>query len=272
MYQKHFNLVEMPFEIAPNPRFLFMTPQHREAIGKCEYIIRQRGGLVVIYGEIGMGKTTIARRLYDSLRDDSKYKVAQLFTPAVKTETAFLRAIMEEFGAPLKRSYALSLRAFQEFILKSRKEGKNLVLIVDEAQKLNNRTMDVLHTLLNFESNTEKFLQIVLIGQMELATNIDKIPAVKSRVAAFAPLANLNSDDTNEMIGFRWNTASSARSSHPFNNDALQAIFKHSKGLPRGINQLCHESLLRAYAAGVSVVDGNMVEDAAVDLRLVEVK
>jgi general secretion pathway protein A len=268
MYQTYFNLVEMPFKITPDPRFLYMTPQHREAIGKCEYNIKERGGLVVIYGAIGMGKTTIARHLYDSLRDEPNYKVAQLITPALKTETAFLRAIMEEFDAPLKRSYALSLSGFQDYILEAKEKGQNLVLIVDEAQKLNMRMLDVLHTLLNFESNTEKFLQIVLIGQLELAGIIDRIPAIKSRVAAFAPLENLNSDDTNEMIAFRWNIASNGKSSHPFNDKALEAIFQLSNGLPREINKLCNESLLSAYDAQEKAIDANMVIDAAKELRL----
>lgn len=268
MYQKHFNLLEMPFKITPDPRFLYMTPQHREAIGKCEYNIKERGGLVVIYGAIGMGKTTIARHLYDSLRDEPNYEVAQLITPALKTETAFLRAIMEEFGAPLKRSYALSLSGFQDYILEQKETGKNLVLIVDEAQKLNMRMMDVLHTLLNFESNTEKFLQIVLIGQLELADAVDRNPAIKSRVAAFAPLKKLTVDDANEMIAFRWNIASNGKSSHPFNDKALEAIYMLSGGLPREINKLCHESLLSAFDGSVTAVDANMVIDAAKELRL----
>lgn len=268
MYKDYFKLDEMPFKITPDPRFMYNTPQHREAIAKCEYIVKERGGLVVIYGAIGMGKTTIARRLYDSLRDEPDYLVAQLVTPAVKTETAFLRAIMDEFNAPLKRSYALSLRAFQDFIADSKDEEKNLVLIIDEAQKLNRRMFDVLHTLLNFESNTEKFLQIILIGQNELAENIDRIPAIKSRVAGFANLQNLTADDTNDMVAFRWAIASNSKSSHPFNTKAMEAIYMLSDGLPREINKLCHEGLLRAFVAESDVVDADMIIDAAKELRL----
>lgn len=268
MYQTYFNLTEMPFKITPDPRFLYMTPQHREAIGKCQYNIKERGGLVVIHGAIGMGKTTIARHLYDSFRDDPSYRVAHLVTPAVKTETAFLRYIVDEFDAPMKRSYALTLTAFQDYIVFAKEKGLNLVLIVDEAQKLTPRLFDVLHTLLNFESNTEKFLQIVLIGQLELADNIDRIPAIKSRVAGFAPLHNLGMDDTSEMIAFRWNTASGGKSSHPFNEKALEAIYMLSDGLPREINKLCHESLLTAFDVQEKVVTADMVLDAAKELRL----
>lgn len=268
MYLEHFKLKEMPFKLTPDPRFLYMTPQHEDALERCQYVIAERGGLVAIYGDIGMGKTTVARRLLELTEENPKCKVATLITPAVKTETAFLRAIMDEFGVAPKRSYYLSLVAFQDFIAEAAARGENVVVIIDEAQKLTSRMLDVVHTLLNFESNTEKFLQIVLIGQNELATNLDKVPAVKSRVAIFGQLRNLMPDDAREMIAFRWHTASAGKSSHPFTEDALEAIYALSKGLPREINKLCHESLVSAANISSAEVTSEMVKDAAAQLRL----
>lgn len=269
MYQEHFGLNEMPFKITPDPRFLFPTIQHKEVLAKCKSVISEHRGLVAVYGDIGMGKTTVARYLMDEFRDDEKTLITMLITPALKTETAFLNAVMAGFDIPAKRSYAKSLYTFHEFIAQSAREGKNLVVIIDEAQKLTARMFDVIHSLLNFESNTEKFLQVVLIGQNELATNLDKVPNIKSRVAVFGQLSSLTPDDAREMIAFRWQIASGAKSSDPFTDKALDLIYRYSRGLPREVNKLCHETLLRAAHDESKTVSEDMVEDAAVDLRLV---
>lgn len=270
MYLDYYKLKEMPFKISPDPRFLYMTPQHSDALERCQFVINERGGLVVIYGAIGMGKTTIARRLLDITQENPSNQVAMLITPALNTKQALLRAIMSEFDVPQKRSYDRSLSAFQDFILGKVREGKNLVLIIDEAQELTPKMFGVIHTLLNFESNTEKFLQIVLIGQNELATHIDQMKAIRSRVGVFGSLQNLMPEDTNEMIAFRWHIASAAKSSHPFSETALEAIYKYSKGLPREINKLCHESLLNAMIAQTHEVSADMVAEAAKELRIAE--
>lgn len=267
-YKSYFGLTEMPFNISPNPRFLFKTPQHTEALNKCQYVVEERGGLAVVYGNIGMGKTTIARHLHDIFEESGKYTVASLVTPALRTQMSFLQAIMHEFDVQPKRSYYTSLVAFNEFMLKTHKDGKGCVVIVDEAQKFTPSLMDVVHTLLNYESNTEKFLQIILIGQLELSALIDAIPPIKSRVAIFSELEPLNLDDTRDMIAFRWHTASGGKRSDPFTEDALQRIFEYSKGLPREINKLCHESLMVACAQGEQQVTDKMVDDAALEVHL----
>lgn len=269
---EHFKLKEEPFKITPNPRYLYMAPQHVLAIDKCQYVISNRGGLVVIYGEVGMGKTTIARQLVSKLEDEDNYLVASLITPALKSENALLRAIMDEFKVPFKRSYYLSLTAFQDFTLEAHEAGQNLVIVIDEAQKLTPKMLDTLHTLLNFESNTEKFLQIVLIGQKELAENIDKFRPIKSRVAIFGELTPLTEDDSNDLISFRWQTATGAKAEHPFEPDALHAIYQYSGGIPREIIKLCNESLMVAFDRGLNLIDKEMIKEAAKDLRLEIVK
>lgn len=264
MYKEHFKLFEMPYKITPDPRFLYMSPQHREALETCNYAIDERDGLVVIYGSVGMGKTTIARRLLTLVQEKENCKVAMLVTPALKTETAFLSAIMREFDLTPKRSYAQSLISFFEYIAEERaKNNMNIVVIIDEAQKLTPRMLDVVHSLLNFESNTEKFIQLVLIGQKELSANIDRVQAIKSRVAMFGELSPITRDDTADLVAFRWHMATNGKQSAPFTEEALDAIHFMSGGLPRDIVKLCHVSLLSTANRGGNEVDVDDVRAAA---------
>lgn len=269
-FTKFYGLVEMPFNISPDPSFLFRTAQHTGAIEKCLYIVNDHRGLVAVYGNVGMGKTTIARLLYQRLQDTPKTEVAMLITPALNTKQALLRAIMSEFDVPQKRSYDLSLMAFQDFIIEKASGGINLVAIIDEAQELTPSMFSVIHSLLNFESDTQKFLQIVLIGQNELADHIDKIKQIKSRVAMFGQLKPLTFDDAKEMVAFRWQVASAGKSSDPFSDEAIGKIFSFSHGLPRDINKLCHESLSEAMSQEVHTVTAAHVITAAEELRLQE--
>lgn len=267
LYLEHFKLKELPFKIGPDPRFLHMTQQHEDALAKCLLTVQERSGIVMVYGDVGMGKSTIARRLSEVI-NSKDCKVAGLLNPSLMTEAAFLKAIMSAFDIKTMRSYADSLNAFQDFMLASYEEGVNLVLIIDEAQKLTPKMLGVLHALHNFESNTDKFMQMVLIGQNELRTNIEKLPNFKSRVVRFARLSNLSPDDTRELIAFRWHAASSGKSSHPFDDAALDAIYVASRGLPREINKLCHEGLLTAFDSGAQVVTAPIINEAARDLLL----
>lgn len=266
MYQQHFNLVEIPFSISPDPRYLFLTAQHKEALAKCQYIVSQKGGLAVIYGGIGTGKTTIARRLFQVLRDDPTLEVAMLVTPDLKTDTALLRRVMAEFKVQPKRSHATSLDEFQKFATDAFAHDKNLVVLIDEAQQMTPQMLEVIRIFLNFESDTAKFIQIVLLGQNELAGVLDKISAVKSRVAMFGALSSLTKEDTEQMIAFRWEAAGGTQ--HPFTPDALDTLFLLSKGLPREICKLCNESLIKAFVEGKTEVSAQMVKSAAKELRL----
>ncbi len=269
MYLEHFGLAEAPFSISPDPRYLFLTPQHKEALAKCQYIISQKGGLAVIYGDIGTGKTTIARRLFQVLKEDPKQEVAMLITPDLKTDTAFLRRVMAEYNVQPKRSHALSVAEFQNFATGAFLKDKNLVLLVDEAQQMTPQMMEVVRIFLNFESDNAKFLQVVLLGQNELATILDKMPAIKSRVAMFGALSSLTREDMEAMIEFRWKAAGGT-SKHPFSTEALSALYELSHGLPREINKLCNESILRAFVRGQSEVTADMVRSAAHELRMAE--
>lgn len=266
MYKDHFGLAEMPFSISPDPRFLYLTPQHREALAKAQYIVDQKGGLAVIYGDVGHGKTTVARRLHQVFRENPDIHIALLITPDLKTDSALLRSVMAEYGVPARRSHALSLAAFQEFALNAYTENKNVVLMIDEAQQMTPKMMELIRVFLNFETDTEKFIQVLLFGQNELATSLDKMPAIKSRVAMFGALTNLTRQDMEAMVDYRWKAAGGDK--HPFSTEAFDLIYELTKGRPRDVNKLANESLIRAFVTEAHDVTADMVRDAAKELRL----
>jgi general secretion pathway protein A len=266
MYTEHFGLAELPFSISPDPRYLYLTPQHREALAKTQYIVNQKGGLAVIYGDVGHGKTTVARRLYHLFKEDQKIQTALLITPDLKTDSALLRRVMAEFGVPPRRSHALSLAAFQDFAAKAFAQDTTLVLMVDEAQQMTSRMMELIRVFLNFETDTQKFLQILLLGQNELATTLDKMPAIKSRVAMFGALTNLTRHDMEAMFDFRWKAAGGTQ--HPFSAEALDVLYDLSRGRPREVNKLANESLIRAFVSEQNEVSPEMVRGAAHELRM----
>jgi general secretion pathway protein A len=159
------------------------------------------------------------------------------------------------------------LSAFQEFAAKAFAEDRTLVLMVDEAQQLTPRMIELIRVFLNFETDTQKFIQVLLFGQNELATTLDRMPAIKSRVAMFGALTNLTRQDMEAMIDFRWKAAGGT-TPHPFTTEALDALYNLSRGRPREVNKLANESLIRAFVAELHEVDADMVQGAARDLRL----
>src|SRR5437870_996344 len=136
MYESFFGLHEAPFSISPDPRFFFLSSQHKEALAKCQYAVQERMGLAVIYGDVGTGKTTIARRLFQTFSDKTDYKTAMIISPGLRTENALMREVMKEFGVATKRSFADSRAAFQAFLTQQFAEGKTVVLMIDEAQTI----------------------------------------------------------------------------------------------------------------------------------------
>jgi general secretion pathway protein A len=165
MYEAYFNLKERPFSISPDPRFFYLTSQHKEALTNCQYMITNRVGPVYVHGDVGTGKTTIARRLYQQLLDDPTYILAMIISPNLKSSNALLRLIMKEFNVKTDKKYENSLTLFGEFLQDSAGKGKVPVLFIDEAQLLKPDMLELVRFLLNFETNTQKLLQIVLFGQ-----------------------------------------------------------------------------------------------------------
>ena len=268
MYESFFGLEERPFSISPDPRFFFLSSQHKEALAKCQYAVQERMGLAVIYGDIGTGKTTIARRLFQIFSDNPDYSTAMLVSPSLKTENALLREIMKEFGVSTQRSFADSRAAFQAFLTQQFKQNRTVVLMLDEAQGIRSANFELIRALLNFETDRQKLLNIILLGQNELARKLDARPELKSRVTIFGALTSLSRDDTERMIRFRYQV--SGGEALPFDKEAIDAIFRYAKGLPRMICTLCNTALTKAFVQGRRTVNAHLMREAAEEMRLPE--
>jgi len=262
---KYFHLNESPFRIGPDPRFLYLSEQVKEAIAKCEYMARERIGPIYISGPIGSGKTSILRRLYEQFVNDEKYVVALLISPNLRSSNAFLRVVMESFQVKAERAYDQSLRNFEAFLLGLHKEKKTPILLVDEAQNLTRDTLKLVHYLLNFETATTKLLQIVLAGQEELATRILRYRELASRMFPIAINA-MSVEELRDMIRFRWMVAGGQEL--PFEDDAFKVIFAYSKGLPRDAIKVCDEVLRDLQAKNQKKATPQQVEEISKELNL----
>ena len=269
MYESYFNLKEKPFSISPDPRFIYLTAQHQEALAKVQYAISQRMGVSAIYGDIGAGKTSLARRLWVLYADDPTYNFAMMVHPNFPSTFQFVKEIRREFGLDKPpRSLSDALDELQEFLLTEHTKGKTTILIIDEAQNLKPSNYETLRQLLNFETNTQKLLQIALFGQNELASKIDRQPELKDRITLFGALTNLTYDDAVALIEFRWKVAGGGKP--PFDTGALEALFKYSKGLPRKISKIADNALIRAMSAEVRSINKDIIDHVASEVRLTE--
>jgi general secretion pathway protein A len=265
---EYFGISESPFRIGPDPRFLYLSDQVREALAKCEYMARERIGPIYIYGPIGSGKTSILRRLHELLSQDQSKQVAYLISPNVKTANAFLRMILEGFGVKTERSYDQSLRNFETFLADRYHTHGTPVLLVDEAQNLNRDTLKLIHYLLNFETATTQLLQVILVGQEELATRILRYPELASRMFPIAINA-MSADELRKMLAFRWLVAGGRQNPFPESDEQLyRVLFGYSKGLPRDAVKLCDEVLRDLVVKGQRTASADQVEAIARELNL----
>ena len=270
MYAQFFGLSQDPFSIAPDPHYLFMSERHREALAHLLYGLDGGGGFVLLSGEVGTGKTTVCRCFLEQIPDNCN--VAYIFNPKL-TVPELLASICDEFhiptldGSSSSKNYTDSLNTF---LLNAHAEGKNNVLIIDEAQNLSVDVLEQLRLLTNLETNERKLLQIVLIGQSELRHILARpeLEQLAQRVIARFHLAALSESETSQYIAHRLAVASqsNAKTTSPFNAKVLRRIHKLSRGVPRRINLLCGRALLGAYAQGLAVVDKRTVVRAAAEV------
>ncbi len=259
---KYFDLNEHPFISNPDPRFLYFSSQVKEALAKCEFMARDRIGPIYMYGPIGSGKTSLVRRLQEKLSMDERYNVKLLISPNLKSSNAFLRLILETFDVKTERSYTASLANFEAFLIQQFQEGKVPVLLIDEAQYMNKDTLKLIHYLLNFETNTTKLLQIVLVGQEELGTKIIHYRELASRMYPIAMNA-MSLNDLQDMISFRLTVAGYRGELFQENSEAIKTLYTYTKGLPRDAIKVCFELLIELVVQGKKQATAQQVEEIA---------
>jgi len=257
-------LVEAPFSLSPDPRFFFLSSQHKTALAKINYTAQQRQGLSVVYGDVGVGKTTIARRIHQIYNDNPSIEAAYLPMPIFPSEFQFLKAICSEFGLPPKRSKYAQIELLNTYLIDVWKQSRNAVLIIDEAQALVGQQFELIRQLLNFESNSEKLIQVIMIGQNELRNKLRLKKPLRSRIATRSTIEPLDLQDTRDMINFRVMVA--GRTEPLFTDAAIQAIYDYSHGMPRDVCVLGLNVLPLALLASALVIDIDLVHQAVEEL------
>jgi len=260
MYRKFYGLREKPFEITPDPRFLYLSENHKEALAYLTYAVRERKGFTVITGEVGTGKTTLVQTLLSRL--DGNTRTAYLFNPKLGS-TDFLHYICEDLGIKgQKRSKGQYLASLHNFLMSCYARNENVVLIIDEAHTLDPKLLEEVRLLTNLETPKSKLLQVVLMGQPELneILNCPQFRQLKQRISLRYHMQPLNKEETREYIKKRMRMAGTV-DPDIFTPKAVKVIYKYSKGIPRLINIVCDNALLAGYAADQKVIGKSIVRE-----------
>lgn len=266
MYLEYYNLKEYPFNITPDPRFLYFASQHKAAYDHLIYGIRQRKGFIVLTGEVGSGKTTLCRAAIAGL--DNSVATALVLNPYL-TETQLIKATLNDFGLKVKgRDRLTYIETLNEFLLEKNKKGMNVALFIDEAQNLSPRLMEQVRLLSNLETDQHKLMQIVLCGQPELRERLERsdLRQLRQRITVRYHLSPLSNEDTEKYIRHRLLIAGSD-GSIVFDEKALRDIYRYTKGGPRLINAVSDNALLAGYVDRTHVIDSRCIKKAIQQLE-----
>ena len=266
MYLEFYGLKQAPFDITPNPRFLFHSSKHREAFNHLLYGIRERKGFVQLTGEVGAGKTTLCRALLEQL--DGKFSTALILNPVLSGDE-LMKAIATEFGLDVKgRDRLETVSAIGEFLLKQIEHGKETVLIIDEAQNLTEELLEQVRLLSNIETDDRKLLQIVLMGQPELRDRLNspRLKQLRQRITVRFHLAPLTRVEVAQYIEHRLHV-SGGQGKPVFTIPALWRIYNYSGGIPRLVNAVCDKALLASFVQRSHRVTFTMVGRAIRELE-----
>ncbi|HYB60882.1 MAG TPA: AAA family ATPase [Methylomirabilota bacterium] len=272
MYKKFFGLRENPFNVNPDPRFLYLTQSAQEALACLTYGIDTRKGFILLTGEVGTGKTTLLNRMLDWLHEQ-RVATAFVFNPRLSV-TQFFDFMMADFGIPceshLKSQMLLRLN---QWLLDRYQAGERAVLIVDEAQNLSPQMLEEIRLLTNLETSTEKLLQIVLAGQPELEQKLNQpqLRQLRQRVTLWARTRTLTLEETRGYIHERLNIGGSG-DGEVFAPQAIEAVYRYARGIPRVTNLLCEHALISAFVDQVKPVSAAIVEEVARDFTLNEIE
>jgi general secretion pathway protein A len=261
MYLTFYGLAEKPFNATPDPRFLYMTPGHREALAQLLYGVQERKGFIVLVGKVGTGKTTLLHALWQRLKEQS---AMSFVVNSTLPFDGLLEYVLADFGITKGgESRAQRLIALNNFLIARQRDGQNSVLIIDEAQNLDVSTLEQIRLLSNFETPTSKLLQILLVGQPELKSRLDlpELRQLKQRVGLRCHIPPLTLEETRAYIRTRLRIAG-ARDLGLFTDSAIDRISAYAGGIPRLINTVCDHCLLFGYTDQQRRIDRQIVNQA----------
>lgn len=260
MYLQHYGFQEFPFNLTPNSKFFYSSVKHTEALSTLLYVIKERKGFVVITGDIGSGKTTVCRTLINQL--DSQTQTA-LITNTHISGKDLLVSILEEYEIEYTPgSKAKLLSQLNEFLIEQLRIDNNVVLIIDEAQNLTPKVLEEVRLLSNLETENEKLIQIIFLGQPELKKKLamPRLEQLRQRISVFYHLTPLTEEDARQYILHRLKIASESDKAF-FTDEALKMVYDYSKGVPRLINQICDSALLSGYIYEKDQIDSTLMAE-----------
>ena len=266
MYLDYYGLTEPPFDITPNPRFLFYSAKHREAFNHLLYGIRERKGFVQLTGEVGAGKTTLCRALLEQL--DGHFATALILNPVMSADE-LIKAIAIEFGLPVSGLDRLdTVAVINQFLLQQVERGQDTVLIIDEAQDLTDELLEQVRLLSNLETDNRKLLQIVLLGQPELRDRLNnpRLRQLRQRITVRYHLLPLKRAEVNQYIQHRL-VVSGAKGAPHFTHLALWRVYGYSQGVPRLVNAVCDKALLAGFVQQREQIDFRIIGRAVRELE-----
>ncbi|MDP2938889.1 MAG: AAA family ATPase [Candidatus Omnitrophota bacterium] len=266
MYETFYGLREKPFNVTSDPAFFFLSKRHKEAFSHLIYGINERKGILLITGEIGTGKTTLCKTLLDKL--DKKIKTAFILNPNF-SETQLLQLIVEDLGIIPKNKTKMSLiSSLNKFLLQETSQGGNVALIIDEAQNLKANQLEQIRLLSNLETDKEKLLQIILVGQPELNQKLvlTQLRQLNQRIAIRYHILPLEKDELKEYIAYRLNVAGS-NGTIEFTPEALEEIFIFSCGIPRLTNVVCDRALLSGFVKETKKISYEIIKKCVEEIR-----
>ena len=266
MYCKFYGLNERPFNVTSDPAFFFSSKKHKEALSHLLYGVTQRKGIIVVTGEIGTGKTTLCRFFLEQLGE--KVKTAFILNPYF-SEIQLLEAITKDFGISAEGRRRLSfIWAFNRFLLKEAEAGNNVVLIIDEAQNLKPRQLEQIRLLSNLETEKDKLMQIVLVGQPELNRRLDlyELRQLQQRIMVRYHISPLDKSEVVEYVNHRLSVAG-AHTKIRFSDEAFDTIYEFSAGTPRLINIVCDRALLAGFVQETFTIDASIINRCKEELH-----
>lgn len=266
MYLQYYNLREAPFNITPDPRFLYFSAKHQEAFNHLLFGIRERKGFITLTGEVGAGKTTVCRKLLEQL--GPTYKTALILNPCLSINQ-LLRAIAMELGLPARRMDRLYyLAALNEFVLAQANQGNDVIVIIDEAQNLSIELLEQVRLLSNLETDHQKLMQIILMGQPELQETLARpsLRQLRQRITVRYHLGSLDLAETGAYIAHRLTLAGANGKPH-FDEGAVKLVHQYSTGVPRLINAVCDKTLLAGFVTQQESLTKQLVDLAIEDLE-----